>query len=412
MIQLNGGDLYQWDTGRSVKVSGEGVIEVHIANKGDSKAPKLPLVDGETKIPDYLLQTGKQLCVYAVADGVTVEMKMFSVRKRERPENYVYEDDQRNYIYELIRSAEKATAEAERVAEDLRTAKENGKFNGPQGEQGPQGIQGEQGPQGPQGEKGEQGEQGPQGLQGEPGRDSDAVIDDNHVGGTVWSSQNIVDTLCPSFAKSGSIVACQPVTGYPLTVQAQEGATVTHCGKNLWDLKSGVTQVEYTSSGGTVQTRWGYRICLPPGTYTLHAEQAGEQGGNFLYGVVNGPDGSYLASATVVSNGLLTKVITLNEGDVIYLYDGAANGTDVRANALFSNYNVQIELGSTATAYEEYRGESFACAPAATVPALPGVNTFWADSGNITVTGRADPVAENAMLKSRLAALEAALINT
>ncbi|MBO5317562.1 MAG: hypothetical protein J6A74_03890 [Oscillospiraceae bacterium] len=46
------------------------------------------------------------------------------------------------------------------------------------------------------------------------------------------------------------------------------------------------------------------------------------------------------------------------------------------------------------------------------IPALPGVNTLWADTGNITVTGRADPVAENAMLKSRLAALEAALINT
>lgn len=237
-----------------------------------------------------------------------------------------------------------------------------------------------------------------------------ARIDDTLIQeATVWSGKHTVDMLAPAFLESGSIVACQPVAGYPLTVQAQEGTTVTRCGKNLWDLKSGVSQVEYTSSGGTVATRWGYRISLPAGTYTLHAEQAGEQSGGFLYGSVNGSDGSYLASASVVSTGLLTKVITLNEGDVIYLYNGAANGTEAKTNTLFSIYNVQIELGDTATAYEEYQGEAFT--PEAAIPALPGVNTLWADTGSITVAGRLDPIAVIAEQNARLAALEAALIN-
>lgn len=112
MIQLVGKELYQWDTGRYVQITGIEAEYAHIANKGDSKAPIMDIADSQAKIPDYLLQTGKQLCVYAVKDGITVESKTFYVLKRERPENYVYEDDQRNYIYELITNAETAIKSA------------------------------------------------------------------------------------------------------------------------------------------------------------------------------------------------------------------------------------------------------------------------------------------------------------
>ena len=166
MIKIIGAALNQWDTGRSVSVTNIEADHVHFANKGDTKAVIMELVDSQSKIPDYLLTTGKQLCVYAVIDGATVESNVFSVNHRERPENYVYEDDRRNYIYELIQSAEEATAEAERVAKELTEARENGEFDGPkgdtgpQGERGPQGIQGVQGPRGIQGEKGDPGEDG------------------------------------------------------------------------------------------------------------------------------------------------------------------------------------------------------------------------------------------------------------
>lgn len=138
MISIIGGDLYQWDVGRSVKFQDNGLAatELHFANKGDSKAVKMKIDAEGTHIPDYLLCTGKQLRVYAVNDGVTVEFCIFPVTKRERPENYVYEDDKRNYIYELIQSAEDAAAEAERVIKELKTARDNGEFNGPKGEKG------------------------------------------------------------------------------------------------------------------------------------------------------------------------------------------------------------------------------------------------------------------------------------
>lgn len=143
MIEIIGTELNQWDTGRSVRVTGTEASHVHLANQGDSKAVIMELADSLALIPDYLLQTGKQLCVYAVANGVTIESKVFFVKKRERPENYVYEDDQRNFIYELITDAQDATNAANQVAHDLLEAKERGDFTGEKGKDGKDGKDGE-----------------------------------------------------------------------------------------------------------------------------------------------------------------------------------------------------------------------------------------------------------------------------
>ena len=162
MIELVGNQLFQWDVGRSVEVTG-GATHIHFANQGDSKAPIIEIVDGKAAIPNYLLQNGKNLYAYAVLNGVTFETKVFSVRNRERPENYVYDDDQRNYIYELIQSVEDAVAsvqgalgnaeaavdaaqsavtEAENTTNALKAARDNGEFNGPKGDPGKDGIDG------------------------------------------------------------------------------------------------------------------------------------------------------------------------------------------------------------------------------------------------------------------------------
>ena len=112
MIQIVDNQLTQWDVGRLVEVTG-GATHVHFANQGDSKAVIIEIEEGQAKIPDYLLQTGKTVLAYAVLDGVTLESYSFPVKKRERPENYVHEDDLRNYIYELIANAENAIVASE-----------------------------------------------------------------------------------------------------------------------------------------------------------------------------------------------------------------------------------------------------------------------------------------------------------
>lgn len=122
MIEIIGSELNQWDDKRVVKVTNSVATHVHLANQGDSVAVVMELADSQALIPNYLLCTGKQLCVYAVKDGVTIERKIFSVRKRERPEEYVYDGDQRNYIYELITDAQTATEAANQATKDANEA--------------------------------------------------------------------------------------------------------------------------------------------------------------------------------------------------------------------------------------------------------------------------------------------------
>lgn len=122
MIEIVGTALHQWDVGRYVQVTGIEVEYVHFANKGDSKAVIVGAADMRAKIPDHLLQTGKQLCVYAVKDGITVESKILYVKNRERPDDYVYEEEQRDFIYALITNAETATRNAIQATDGANTA--------------------------------------------------------------------------------------------------------------------------------------------------------------------------------------------------------------------------------------------------------------------------------------------------
>lgn len=161
---------------------------------------------------------------------------------------------------------------------------------GPIGETGPQGAPGAQGKKGEKGDKGETGATGPQGVpgadgaDGAPGKDGrdglDAPqIDDTTVSDAApWSSQHIVDMLCPPLEESGNPVVCYPVAGSKLGVTAnwaptQEGTgtpspenirpingrtqvKVERCGANLLNIapftkliNQGITY-EYVANGG------------------------------------------------------------------------------------------------------------------------------------------------------------------
>ena len=96
---------------------------------------------------------------------------------------------------------------------------------GPEGPQGPQGNPGAQGPAGAPGGTGPQGPQGPAGPQGPPGADGAQVSDNTISNSDTWSSQKIVETMCPPFSSTGNPVTCYPVEGYPLDVRASWAPT-------------------------------------------------------------------------------------------------------------------------------------------------------------------------------------------
>lgn len=129
----------------------------------------------------------------------------------------------------------------------------------------------------------------------------------------------------------------RPITGCT-------GAEVYRTGKNLldtsgWIVKSGATNIYLT---------------LPPNTeYTMSADvpNGSVAGGGLLYVMNSTGTPSYNVNA--VYSGKSITVETNNDGVVRVVFYGRDFITD------WSDWQIQLELGSTATAYEPYQGDTF-----------------------------------------------------
>lgn len=238
-----------------------------------------------------------------------------------------------------------------------------------------------------------------------------AHIDDSNIGLDAWSSKNTVDKLCPGFTESGAMVTCEPVGGCPLTVQAEESATaITRTGKNLFNElafyeANGFEQQADGSWYGYSPTSYEPTVTVfenttgIPGQFTFSAETLSPNNTNACliyweytdgtdgYGGITGYDTMKYKTATSNASKTVKRV------KIIY-----------QTRGYYYIKNAQLEYGAAATAYAPYKApETFA--PGETVPALEGVNTLWADSGEITVTGKADPTAVIEKLTNAIIAL-------
>lgn len=127
MIVVIDGRLFQWDTGRKVRITAKDhstITEVHAYYEGESDGYKVnTVVDADAviaPIPNILLQENKTIEICAVSvteDGIrTVETKTCHVYARSKPPNYVYTETE---IFTV-----------EKVVEDaLQKAKDNGEFD-------------------------------------------------------------------------------------------------------------------------------------------------------------------------------------------------------------------------------------------------------------------------------------------
>lgn len=90
------GALWQWDTGRRVKITdGDGVKQVHYQNRCFGRSVDVDVgTDGTAIIPDELLQDWHPLTAYAyITDDTgayTMVQQDFIVHKRAKPAGYVY----------------------------------------------------------------------------------------------------------------------------------------------------------------------------------------------------------------------------------------------------------------------------------------------------------------------------------
>ena len=108
MLTLNDGrsELWQWDTGRKLSVDAD-CSQVHFSNKVFGRSIDVDVIDGVAIIPDILLQTDKDLNVWAFVgtseNGYTKISKTFKVNRRNKPADYVFTPPEQTTLSELVK---------------------------------------------------------------------------------------------------------------------------------------------------------------------------------------------------------------------------------------------------------------------------------------------------------------------
>ena len=284
MLTLNDGrnELWQWDTGRKLSVDAD-CSQVHFSNKVFGRSIDVDVIDGIAIVPDILLQTDKDLNVWAFVgtaeNGYTKISKTFKVNRRNKPADYVFTPPDQTSLEEIkeridaleekqdpdaiknavedymeqnpvefpVKSVNGKTGQVKLTAEDvgaisqddlqnatneaLAKAKEGGEFDGAAGPQGPQGEKGEQGIQGIPGPT------GATGPQGEPGKDGVNGVTP-HVGSNGNWFIGETDTGIPATGPAGG----QGLPGAPGD-DGKDGTSATHS----WN----GTVLTITSASGT-----------------------------------------------------------------------------------------------------------------------------------------------------------------
>ena len=106
MLTLNDGrdELWQWDTGRTLDVD-EDCTQVHFSNNVFGRSIDVDVVGGVAIIPDILLQTDKDLNVWAFSgtaeNGYTKISKTFKVNRRNKPADYVFTPTDQTSLEEI-----------------------------------------------------------------------------------------------------------------------------------------------------------------------------------------------------------------------------------------------------------------------------------------------------------------------
>lgn len=222
------------------------------------------------------------------------------------------------------------------------------------------------------------------GEKGDPGKDAPQIDDGTISRDNPWSSQKIVETLCPPLDVIGNPVTCEPVAGYPLGVVAsweptqagsgepspdnirpisgRDSVSVERCGENLLDIAftnqmvgnataaedGGWITINGTASGGNLFLRIGF--VLRPGRYTAKLFGGTSiDGDNMLIWIYGGTIKNTLTSKKITATLSVNETTTVN----VYLH--------LNKTVTFSSEQFAVALvpGTTApTTYAPYQGDT------------------------------------------------------
>lgn len=218
----------------------------------------------------------------------------------------------------------------------------------------------------------------------------DAVADDTCVSKKPWSSQNIIDKLCPSLEETAKAVACEPMNDTLLEVISEipyaegsslESVSLTRLGKNL--IPQPYSKGTFTYGGVTFTVGDDYSITVDcdgvsntnAQTFLLIGKGTGLnsqimadigmfEGETYTMSMgTEAPDGiSLYAYFYDINGGLKTSFYTNASGAKTFTMDSNMGRERiyaflrVGANMVLNNFTVypMIERGSVATEYEPY----------------------------------------------------------
>lgn len=290
---------------------------------------------------------------------------------------------------------------------DVQEKLASGAFNGPQGPQGPQGEKGD---------KGDTGAVGPQGEKGEPGLDAPQIDDTTVSDAAPWSSQHIVDMLCPLLEESGNPVVCYPVAGSKLGVTAswepmQEGEG-TPSPDNIRPIH-GRDSVSITRQ----EDELSMSLTLPSTIYGADLQVDGAGQATWVKQTLDGTEkwnqrtssgyfSYWLGLPTRAQTGICSHYKKL-------LYEAIRPNNPTGETGCYLEYstsaifNVPFEtLADWAAflaaqyaagtpvqiAYKVVTPQPFSATGGGAIKALPGTNTVLTDADTLNVKGRADPI--------------------
>ena len=204
------------------------------------------------------------------------------------------------------------------------------------------------------------------------------IINDADINqSSTWSSESIVSRICPPFELSGSIVTCQPVVGSRLNVLTQiepiQEGTGDPSPENIrpihgWDAVNIIQRSgkNLFSNNFTDYTKpfdyYVKKIKVPNGTYTVSIIPKGEVITGFTVAIADSGDryADFQNFYVILTAAGETKSIirtVKNNQLVLCIYLNSAGQAEF--DELFNTYEIQLEYGSSPTAYQPYFGETF-----------------------------------------------------